>query len=350
MATHFEISGRRIGPGCPTFVVAELSANHHHRFEEAVALVRAAHDAGADAIKLQTYTADTLTLDSDEPWFRVGAGTLWQGQRLYDLYRAASTPWEWLPQLAEVARELGLPLFSTPFDASAVEFLAALNVPAYKIASFELVDVALVEHVARQRRPVLMSTGMASLAEIDRAVHAVRGAGNDAFALLKCTSAYPAPAAEMNLRQIPILAERYGVPVGLSDHTLEGATAAAAVALGATIVEKHLTLDRRVPGPDSAFSLEPHEFRATVEQIRHVEALLGDGRFTSGPVEERSRQFRRSLFVVREMRAGEIFDATTVRSIRPGCGLPPHCLPEVLGRRAARDIRRGTPLSWELLE
>ena len=349
MSDYIEIAGRRIGDGYPAYVIAELSANHNQNFEEAVELVRAAKIAGADAVKLQTYTADTITIDSDKEYFRVGGGTLWDGRRLYDLYDEAHTPWAWQPKLKEVADEISIHLFSSPFDATAVEFLEQLNVPAHKVASFELVDLPLIERIARTGKPLIMSTGMATFAEIKEAVLAARGAGATQIALLKCTSAYPAPPESMNLKSIPHMAETFGVPAGISDHTLGVAVPVAAVALGACIVEKHFTLSRRVPGPDSAFSLEPEEFKAMVEAIRVAERALGGVRYGGDPEEEKSRVFRRSLFVVSDVKAGELFTEANIRSIRPGHGLPPKHLDEVLGLRASRDIERGTPLSWELV-
>jgi N-acetylneuraminate synthase len=343
------IAGRRIGPGEPVYVIAEMSANHGQDFEQAVKILRAAAEAGADAVKLQTYTADTLTLDSDKPCFRVGQGTLWEGRTLYDLYGEAYTPWEWQPRLKDVATELGLALFSTPFDATAVEFLEAMEVPAYKIASFEVVDLPLVERVARTGKPMIMSTGMATLAEIDDAVRTIRATGHQDLVLLKCTSAYPAPPDEMNLRTIPHLAHAFDVVAGLSDHTLGITVPVAAVALGACVIEKHMTLSRAVPGPDSAFSLEPAEFKAMVDAVRVAERALGDVRYDVTQREAASRAFRRSLFVVADVKAGEPFTEKNVRSIRPGDGLAPKHLVEILGRRSARDIERGTPLAWSMV-
>lgn len=331
------------------YVIAELSANHGQDFDQAVRLVRAAHTAGADAVKLQTYTPDTITLKSDRPEFRIGGGTLWDGRTLHDLYGEAFTPWEWQPKLKAVADDLGIALFSTPFDPTAVDFLEGMGVPAHKVASFELVDLPLVERVARTGKPVIMSTGMATLDEIGEAVAAFRSAGGTQLALLKCTSAYPAPPSEMNLRTIPDLAARFGVPVGLSDHTLGIAVPVAAVALGACVVEKHLTLDRSVPGPDATFSLEPAEFRAMVEAVRVAEAALGEVRYEVTEKEARSRVFRRSLFVTRDITAGEPFTPDNVRSVRPGHGLPPKHLSNVLGRVAARDLAAGTPLTWDAI-
>jgi len=344
------INGRRIGPGEPVYVVAEMSANHHRDFDRALEIVRAAKRAGADAVKLQTYTPDTLTIDSDAECFRIGEGSIWQGRSLYGLYREAAMPWEWQPLLKTAADEIGIELFSTPFDATAVDFLEGLRMPAYKIASFELVDLPLLRKVAATGKPILLSTGMAALAEIEEAVETIRRAGNEQIALLKCTSAYPAPPDAMNLRTIADLAERFGVPVGLSDHTLDPAVAVAAVALGACIVEKHLTLSRVTPGPDVAFSLEPDELRSLVQSVRAAERALGQVRYGASDHEAASRALRRSLFVVRDVKAGETFTGDSVRSIRPGCGLHPRHLDEVLGRKAAQDVARGTPLSWDLVQ
>jgi N-acetylneuraminate synthase len=343
------INGRKIGPGHPTYIVAEMSANHNRDFDQAVKIVEAAKDSGADAIKLQTYTPDTITIDCDNDFFQIGKGTIWEGKNLYKLYSEAYTPWEWEPKLKEVAEKLELDCFSTPFDHTAVEFLEKMDVPAYKIASFEVVDIPLIQKIAKTGKPIIMSTGMATLAEIDEAVRAIREAGCKELALLKCTSAYPALPEEMNLRTIPHLAKAFGVPAGLSDHTLGTETAIAAVALGACIVEKHFTLTREVPGPDSAFSLEPKEFRTMVEAVRNTEKALGQVTYEVIEKEKASRVFRRSLFVVVDMRAGEKFTEENVRSIRPGHGLHTRFLRNILGRRTVRDIRRGTPLSWDLV-
>ncbi len=344
-----EINGRRIGPGYPVYIIAELSANHRQRFDEAVNLIEAAKEAGADAVKLQTYTPDTLTIKSDRPEFRISGGTPWDGKTLYDLYQEAHMPWEWQPELKKVADNLGIDLFSTPFDKTAVDFLEEMGVPAYKVASFEIVDTPLIEYIASKGKPIIISTGMATEGEIKEAVNAAHGAGASQVALLKCTSAYPAPPEEMNLRALPHLEKVFKVPVGLSDHTLGIAVPVAAVALGACIIEKHFTLSRSIAGPDSAFSLEPEEFRAMVEAVRTAEKALGEARHKTGNQEVRSRVFRRSLFVVKNMKAGEVFTAENVRSIRPGHGLSPGCLKDVLGRRAAQEIQRGTPLNWELI-
>jgi len=349
MSTEVTIAGRRIAPGSAVYMVAELSANHNQSFDQAVRVLRAAKDAGADAVKLQTYTADTITLRSDKECFRIAGGTLWDGRLLHDLYQEAFTPWEWQPRLKEIADELGMHLFSSAFDDSAVDFLEQMNVPAHKVASFELVDIGLIQKMARTGKPMIMSTGMASEEEVSEAVEAARGAGATQIALLKCTSAYPAPPEEANLRTIPELARRFDCPVGLSDHTMGIAVPVAAAALGACIIEKHLCMRRADGGPDAAFSLEPHEFKAMVEAVRTVEKALGSVQFFCGPREANSRRFRRSLFVVEDIGKGELFTKQNVRSIRPADGLHPRHLSEVLGKRAACDVERGTPLSWALV-
>ena len=343
------IGERVIGSGCSVYIVAELSANHNQDFDLAVKIIHAAKEAGADAVKLQTYTADTITINSDRPEFRIGGGTLWDGRNLHDLYGEAYTPWEWQPKLKQVANDLGMDLFSSPFDASAVEFLEKMGVPAYKVASFELVDIPLIQKMARTGKPLIVSTGLATLEEIQEAVRAARNAGATEIALLKCTSAYPASPDEMNLRTIPELARRFDVPVGLSDHTMGIAVPVAAVALGACIIEKHLTLSRSQPGPDSAFSLEPHEFKAMVEAVRTTERALGKVQFGPAAHEVNSLTFRRSLFVVEDLKQGQPFSNANIHSIRPGHGLHTRHLPEILGKHATRDIQRGTPLSWDLI-
>lgn len=343
------IEGREIGPGHPAYVIAELSANHGQRLEQALRIVEAAADAGADAIKLQTYTPDTLTIDAANDYFRI-SGTLWDGRTLHDLYREAFMPWEWHAPLRKAAAGRGLQLFSTPFDHTAVEFLEALEMPAYKIASFEMVDLPLLRRVAATGKPIIMSTGMADLAEIDEAVQTLRAAGAAGLVLLRCNSAYPAPPDEMHLRSIPHLSQAFDVPVGLSDHTLDSAVAVAAVALGACVIEKHLTLARADGGPDSAFSLEPHEFAAMVRDVRTAERALGGVAYAQSPAEAKSRPFRRSLFVVKDVEQGEILTPESVRSIRPGHGLHTRHYDEVVGSRARVKIARGTPVSWDLIE
>jgi N-acetylneuraminate synthase len=344
-----KIGRRNVGPEHPVYVVAELSANHNQNFDQAVRIVRAAKDAGADAIKLQTYTPDTMTLASDRNEFVIRGGTIWDGRNLHDLYGEAYTPWEWQPKLKQAAEELGMDCFSSAFDSTAVDFLENMDVPAHKIASFELVDIPLIQKIAHTRKPLIMSTGMATVEEIEEALRSARDAGASQIALLKCTSAYPAPVQDMNLRTIPEMARRFGVPVGLSDHTMGIAAPVAAVALGACIIEKHMTLSRSTPGPDSAFSLEPREFKAMVDAIRTAEKALGTVHFGLSAKEETSRIFRRSLFVVEDVQQGDAFTPANVRSIRPAHGLHPRYLPEVLGKRASRKIKRGTPLSWEFV-
>lgn len=349
MTTCLEIGKRRVGPGNPIYCVAEISANHHQDFTQAVQIIHAAKGAGADAVKLQTYTPDTITIASDREEFRVRGGTLWDGRKLHDLYGEAYTPWEWQPKLQQIAADLGVDCFSSAFDSTAVDFLEKMNVPAHKVASFELIDIPLIQKMARTGKPLIMSTGMATLEEIDEAVQSARAAGATQIALLKCTSAYPAPAEEMNLRNIPEMARRFDVPVGLSDHTMGIAVPVAAVALGACIIEKHFTLSRSVPGPDSAFSLEPGEFKAMVDAVRTAEKCLGRIHFGPSASEVSGKTFRRSLFVVQDISAGAVFTPDNVRSIRPGYGLHPRHLDEVLGKRAAKEIKRGTPLNWEFV-
>jgi len=346
--SSFSINGRSIGPGHPTYIIAEMSANHNHDYQQAVDLISAAKDAGADAVKLQTYTADTLTIDCDNDYFKI-KGTIWDGRNLYDLYSEAFTPWEWQPKLKGVADELGIDLFSSPFDESAVDFLEAMNVPAYKVASFENVDLPLLRRIAQTGKPIIMSTGMATLAEIDEAVSTIRESNWNKLALLKCTSAYPAAPEDMDLRSIPHLAEAFGVPIGLSDHTLGTAVPIAAVSLGACIVEKHFTISREIPGPDSEFSLEPSELKTLVESVRIAEKALGSVQYGVNEREAKSKVLRRSLFVVEDVAAGELFTSTNVRSIRPGYGLHTRYLEQIIGRRASRQISRGTPMDWELL-
>jgi pseudaminic acid synthase len=343
------IENRKVGPSRLVYITAELSANHHQDFAQAVRLIESAKQAGADAIKLQTYTPDTITISSDREEFRISGGTIWDGRSLHELYGEAFTPWEWQPKLKEIANAMGLALFSSPFDASAVDFLEQMDVPAYKVASFELVDIPLIRKIAETGKPMIISTGMATVDEIGEAVSAAREAGAKEIALLKCTSAYPSPPDEMNLRTITELERRFGVPVGLSDHTMGIAVPIAAVVLGACIIEKHLTLARSDGGPDSAFSLEPHEFKAMVDAVHFVEKSLGEAKFGATKNEEASLAFRRSLFVVEDVKRGETFTERNVRSIRPANGLHTRHLPQVLGQHAACDIEKGTPLAWNLV-
>jgi N-acetylneuraminate synthase len=344
------IGDRRIGCSEAPFIIAEMSGNHNHSLGRALQIVDAAAAAGAHALKLQTYTADTMTLDIAEREFLItDPASLWNGRNLYDLYREAHTPWEWHAPIMERCKQLGLICFSTPFDATSVDFLETLDVPAYKIASFENVDLPLIRKVAATGKPIIMSTGMASLAELDEAVTAAREAGCSELVLLKCTSSYPASPENTNILTIPHLREMFGCEVGLSDHTMGVGVAVASVALGATVIEKHFTLARADGGVDSAFSLEPSEMNALVVETERAWQALGTVNYGPTDKEKKSLIFRRSLYVSCDIAAGEEFTAENVRAIRPGLGLPPKFLSQVLGRRAARDIDRGTPLSLELL-
>ena len=345
----FQIGNRKIGADHPTYIIAEMSGNHGQSFEQAVDILKAAKATGADAVKLQTYTADTLTINSNEPSFQIKADSLWDGRNLYELYEEAYTPWDWQPKLKKIADEIGIDLFSSPFDDTAVDFLEEMNVAVHKIASFEMIDTGLLRKVASTGKPIIMSTGMATLGEIEESVKTLREAGANEIALLKCTSSYPAPPEEMNLRTIPHLAEAFDVVAGLSDHTLGYSVPVAAVALGARIIEKHFTLSRDLPGPDTAFSLEPDEFKAMVDAVRIVEKAVGKVSYGVNEKESKSRIFRRSLFVVEDIEAGEEFTNKNVRSIRPGNGLMPKHLEEIFGQKAAAAIKRGTPLSWNLI-
>ena len=349
MTMHLEIEGRAIGRGLPPYVIAELSGNHQGDIARALRLIEVAKEAGADAVKLQTYTADTITIDYDGPDFVIKGG-LWNGRRLHELYSEAHTPWDWHPALFEHARKLGITCFSSPFDSTAIDLLERLRAPAFKIASFEIVDTPLIRQAARSGKPLVISTGMASPAEIADAVVAAREGGAGGFALLHCVSGYPTPADEANLARIPALAAIYDCPIGLSDHTLGIEVAITSVALGATIIEKHLTLARADGGPDAAFSLEPAEFNALVKGVHTAFSALGTGSEARSSVEAGSMMFRRSLYAVADIGKGGVFTADNIRSIRPGHGLPPKHLPEILGKRARSDIARGTPLAFDLVE
>lgn len=343
------IAGRDIGPEHPPYVIAEMSANHLGDKGRALAIIDAAVRAGADAIKLQTYTAETMTLDVDTPVFQIEGG-LWNGRNLYDLYQEACTPWDWHAELFSHARKAGIQIFSSPFDETSVDFLEELGAPAYKIASFELVDIPLIERVARTKKPIIMSTGMATVQEIEEAVAAARKGGADHVMLLYCISAYPTKPESFHLQTISDMQRRFGVPIGLSDHSLGSCIAIAAVALGAVVVEKHMTLARSDGGPDGAFSMEPDEMAALVNDVRTVWAARGEACYAQGGDEENSRVFRRSIFVVDDIAEGEELNAVNLGVIRPGYGLKPKHMREVLGRRAARDIARGTPLAWDLIK
>lgn len=331
-----------------TFIVAELSANHGHKLEVALESVRAAKEAGADAIKIQTYTADTLTLNCDKPDFRLGKG-LWEGEIYYTLYQKAFTPWEWHQAIYDEAKKQGLVCFSTPFDKTAVDFLEDLGNPIMKIASFEITDVGLLEYAAKKGRPMVISTGIAMPEDIELAVKTCKDAGNDDITLLKCTSAYPAPIEDANLKTMVDMKERYSVKVGLSDHTMGYDVAVAAVALGATLVEKHFILDRSIGGPDAAFSMEISEFAAMVKSIRNVEKALGKVAYPTDPSKVKGREFSRSLYVAEDVKAGDVVTEKNVRSVRPGYGLHPKFLPEVLGKKFVKDCQRGERFDFKLL-
>ena len=345
MSAPVAIAGRAIGRDYEPYVICEVSANHNGSLDRALQLLDAAAATGADAIKIQSYTPDTMTIDHEGPGFRIEGG-LWDRRTLYDLYGEAQTPFEWHEPLFERARELGVTLFSTPFDESAVDLLEDLGAPAYKIASFEAVDLPLIAYVAAKRKPLIISTGMANLDEIGEAVRTARENGCEEIVLLHCVSSYPAPDEQSNVRTVPDLAERFGVVSGLSDHTFGSAVAVASIALGGCVVEKHFTLRRSDGGPDSAFSLEPDEFKTLVEDCNRAWRALGTATYDLQGCEQGSKAFRRSIYVVRDIAAGEELTRENVRSIRPGYGLPPKHLPEVLGRQAARDLRRGDPLDW----
>lgn len=346
---YIEINGRRIGEGYPAYIIAEMSANHAGSLERAKELIHVAKESGADCVKIQTYTADTITIDCHNEYFQIENGT-WEGENLYGLYQKAYTPWEWQKELAEEAKKVGIDFLSTPFDNSAVDFLEELGIDFYKVASFELVDIPLLEYIAATGKPIIMSVGMASMEEIEEAIAAIHAQGNYQVAIMKCSSAYPAKIEEMNLDTIADMKQRFGVPVGLSDHSLGHFSAAVAVALGANLIEKHFCISRAIENPDSTFSLEPQELRLLVEKVRTVEAAKGQITYGVSPQETTNAIFRRSLFVVEDIAAGEALTSENIRSIRPGYGLKPKFYKEVLGKVANKDLKRGTPLRWEDLE
>ncbi len=345
-----KIGGKIISSESSVFIVAELSANHQQKFEIAAETIIAMKEAGADAVKLQTYTPDTITIDCKSDYFQIKQGTLWDGKDLYSLYQEAFCPWEWQPKLQRIAEECGLIYFSSPFDKTAVDFLEKMNIPAYKIASFEITDIPLIEYIASKDKPVIISTGIATLSDIEEAVNTCRRVGNNQIALLKCTSAYPTPLEDVNLRTIPNLADTFKTPVGLSDHTLGISVSIASVALGAKIIEKHFILDRQLGGPDASFSLEPQEFALMVKSIREVEQALGEINYGLSDKIKKNRDFSRSLFVVEDIKKGESFTEKNVRSIRPAFGLHPRYLKDIIGKKASIDIEKGTPLEWMLVD
>lgn len=346
---ELHINGRIIGEDAPAYIIAEMSGNHAKSFERAKEMIHVAKEMGADCIKIQTYTPDTMTIDCDNEYFNIDKGT-WKGENLYGLYGKAYTPWEWQGTLQEEAAKAGIDFLSTPFDRTSVDFLEDLGMPFYKIASFELVDIPLLEYVASKNKPIIMSTGMGSLEEITEAVEAVYATGNRQLALMKCSSAYPARREEMNLRTIADMKARFGIPIGLSDHSMGTFSAATAVAAGANIIEKHFCMSRTIENPDAAFSMEPAEFREMVNQVREVEAALGKVTYGVSKQEEQECCFRRSLFVVKDIEAGECLTPENIRSIRPAYGLKPKYYKEVLGKRAVHALKRGTPLSFEDIE
>lgn len=346
----FEIEDKKIGENHPTFIIAELSANHLNDFDIAVKTIKAMKEAGADAVKFQTYTPDTITIDCDKEYFQIKQGTIWDGQVLYNLYEDAYMPWEWQGELKKIAEDLGLIAFSSPFDKTSVDFLETIDVPAYKIASYEITDIPLIEYVAKKGKPIIISTGIASLEDIELAIKTCKEAGNDDITILKCTSSYPAPFDEINLNNIKSLKEKFNVEVGLSDHTLGEEVAIAAVALGASVVEKHFTLDRTLGGPDGEFSMEPQEFKQMVNSIRNVEKALGTANFEVTEKMKINQDFSRSLFVVKDMKKGEIITEENVRSIRPGFGLHPKYLKDIIGKPVNQDLEKGTPFNLDFIE
>ena len=345
-----KIGNRYVGAGEPAFIVAEMSANHLQDYDRAAAIIRAAKEAGADAVKLQTYTADTITMDCDNEYFQITQGTIWDGRTCYDLFKEAYTPWEWQPDLLKLANDLGMECFSAPFDFTAVDFMEEMEMPAYKIASPEIWDIPLIRKIARLGKPIIMATGLAYLEDIERAVRTCREDGNEQIILLKCTATYPTPYEDMNLKVIPHMAETFDCLTGLSDHSMGSAVAVAGAALGAVMVEKHLTLSRADGGPDGAFSMEPAEFKRMVDEIRIVEKALGKVTYRLTEKQEKSREEGRSLFVTADMKKGDVFTAENMRSIRPAFGMAPRYYEEILGKRARCDIARGTPMDWKYVE
>lgn len=350
MNTSFNIDNIKIGQNEKTFIIAEMSANHLQNYDRAVEIIKAAKNSGADAIKLQTYTPDTITLDCDNEYFQIKQGTIWDGTTLHKLYQTAYTPWDWQPKLKKVAEDMGLVFFSSPFDYTSVDFLEEMNVPVYKVASFEINDIPFIEYIASKGKPIIMSTGIARMGDIQDALDACKRMGNENIALLKCTSAYPSPLEDINLNTIPNMRKTFKTVVGLSDHTMGNTVSIGAVALGAKIVEKHLTLRRADGGADAKFSMEPEEFKAMVQGIRDMEKALGIVTYDLTEKQIKSREHSRSLFVVKDIKAGEEFTNENIKSIRPGFGLETKYIKEVLGKKAICNIEKGTPLSWKFVK
>ncbi len=350
MNKNFKIGQRTISETSPTFIVAEISANHNQDYGRAVEIIHAAKEAGADAVKLQTYTADTITIDCDDECFQINEGTIWDGTTLYQLYQEAYTPWEWQPRLMEEANKLGLECFSSPFDFTSVDFLEEMKVPAYKIASYEINDIPLIRKIAKLHKPMIFATGIAYPEDIKRALSVCKEEGNEDVILLKCVSSYPTPYEAVNLRVIPTLAKTYDCLAGISDHTMGSIVSAGAIPLGAKMVEKHMTLRRGDGGPDSAFSMEPEEFKKMVDEIRILEKALGSSEYVLTDTQKLEHEGSRSLFVVKDIAPGEILTPDNIRSIRPGNGLHTMYYEEILGKKAKGFLRKGTPLAWELID
>lgn len=350
MKKQFQIGTHTVGENSPVFIVAEISANHNQDYGRAVEIIHAAKEAGADAVKLQTYTADTITIDCDAPCFQINEGTIWDGTTLYRLYQEAYTPWEWQPRLMEEANRLGMECFSSPFDFTSVDFLEEMKVPAYKLASYEINDIPLIRKIARLHKPMIFATGIAYPSDIQRALSVCREEGNEEVFLLKCVSSYPTPYEAVNLRVIPTLAKTYDCLTGISDHTMGTIVSAGAVPLGAKMVEKHLTLRRSDGGPDDSFSMEPEEFRRMTEEIRILEKALGSSEYVLTETQKLEHGGSRSLFVVQDIPEGGLLTPENIRSIRPGCGLHTMYYEEVLGKQAKHFLKKGTPLAWELIK
>ena len=345
----FKVLNREVGSNASPFIIAEISANHNGSIDIAKKSIKAAKESGASAVKIQSYTADTMTIDCDKSDFLIKEG-LWKGKKLFDLYKEAGTPFEWHKELFELAEEEGILLFSTPFDETAVDLLVSLNTPAFKIASFEIIDIPLIKHIAKQNKPIFMSTGMSSLVEIENAINTIRNEGNNDILLFHCISGYPTPVSQTNLGNIKILAERFNLPVGLSDHTLSNTASIASLSLGAVAFEKHFILDRKLGGPDSSFSLEPEQFKSLVEDCNDTFLALSNRNFSRSEVEVQNKKFRRSLYFVEDLTSGTIIEAKHIRRIRPGYGLNPGMLPLVIGKKLQKNIERGTPVSMEMFE